>query len=93
MGWQPGLRLLAGLEQPTRGSVVRTAAKGETAVVFQAPTLAPWLTAEANVALPLELAGAAPAHADLRAATSVRTHSGAPAGDRGAAPEKLAEEE
>ena len=57
-GKSTALRLLAGLEQPTRGSVVRTAAKGETAVVFQAPTLAPWLTAEANVALPLELAGA-----------------------------------
>ena len=41
-----------------RGAVTRAAGRGETAVVFQAPTLAPWLTAVANVALPLELAGA-----------------------------------
>ncbi|WP_425998275.1 ABC transporter ATP-binding protein [Caulobacter sp. DWR1-3-2b1] len=56
-GKSTALRLLAGLEQPTRGSVTRAAGKGETAVVFQAPTLAPWLTAQANVALPLVLAG------------------------------------
>jgi len=56
-GKSTALRLLAGLEQPARGAVTRAAGKGETAVVFQAPTLAPWLTAQANVALPLELAG------------------------------------
>jgi len=70
-GKSTALRLLAGLEQPTRGSVVRTAAKGETAVVFQAPTLAPWLTAEANVALPLELAGADRGEARDRAAQAL----------------------
>jgi NitT/TauT family transport system ATP-binding protein len=37
--------------------VRRTPGRGETAVVFQAPTLAPWLSACANVALPLELGG------------------------------------
>ena len=56
-GKSTALRLLAGLERPTRGRVTRAAGKGETAVVFQAPTLAPWLSAQANVALPLELAG------------------------------------
>ena len=56
-GKSTALRLLASLEQPTRGTVSRAAGKGETAVVFQTPTLAPWLTAQANVALPLELAG------------------------------------
>lgn len=56
-GKSTALRLLAGLETPTRGTVTRATGKGETAVVFQAPTLAPWLTAQANVALPLELAG------------------------------------
>ncbi|MBL8771481.1 MAG: ABC transporter ATP-binding protein [Phenylobacterium sp.] len=56
-GKSTALRLLAGLEAPTRGQVVRAAGRGETAVVFQAPTLAPWLSARANVALPLELAG------------------------------------
>lgn len=56
-GKSTAMRLLAGLEAPTRGKVVRTPGRGETAVVFQAPTLAPWLSARANVALPLELAG------------------------------------
>ncbi|PXA94013.1 ABC transporter ATP-binding protein [Caulobacter sp. D5] len=56
-GKSTALRLLAGLENPTRGSVARAAGKGETSVVFQAPTLAPWMSAAANVALPLELAG------------------------------------
>ena len=55
-GKSTALRLLAGLEKPTRGSVALAQAKGETSVVFQAPTLMPWATAEANVALPLELA-------------------------------------
>jgi NitT/TauT family transport system ATP-binding protein len=56
-GKSTAMRLLAGLEQPTRGAVTRTAGRGETSLVFQAPTLAPWMSAEANVALPLDLAG------------------------------------
>jgi NitT/TauT family transport system ATP-binding protein len=56
-GKSTAMRLLAGLEAPARGEVVRTTGRGETAVVFQAPTLAPWLSARANAALPLELAG------------------------------------
>ncbi|MCG9915787.1 MAG: ABC transporter ATP-binding protein [Phenylobacterium sp.] len=56
-GKSTALRLLAGLEAPTRGGVRRTAGRGETSVVFQAPTLAPWLSALDNVALPLELSG------------------------------------
>lgn len=56
-GKSTALRLLAGLEGPTRGTVQRAPGRGETAVVFQAPTLAPWLTAQANAALPLELSG------------------------------------
>lgn len=66
-GKSTALRLLAGLEAPTRGTVGRAAGRGETAVVFQAPTLAPWLTARANTALPLELAGTARAEAAARA--------------------------
>jgi NitT/TauT family transport system ATP-binding protein len=61
------MRLLAGLEAPSRGEVMRTPGRGETAVVFQAPTLAPWLSARANAALPLELAGAGRAEAAARA--------------------------
>ncbi len=54
-GKSTAMRLLAGLEAPTRGVVRRVTAKGDTAVVFQAPTLMPWASARANVALPLEL--------------------------------------
>lgn len=50
------LRLLAGLEPPSAGVVdVDARAPGETAMVFQAPTLLPWLDARANVDLPLQL--------------------------------------
>ena len=56
-GKSTALRLLAGLETPSRGRVRRAAGRGETSVVFQSPTLAPWRGALANVALPLELAG------------------------------------
>jgi NitT/TauT family transport system ATP-binding protein len=58
-GKSTALRLLAGLEQPSRGVVRRSAGRGDTSLVFQSPTLAPWLTADANVALPLELDGVA----------------------------------
>lgn len=70
-GKSTALRLLAGLEAPTRGTVTRAAGRGETAVVFQAPTLAPWLSAQANVALPLELAGAPQAEAHRKAAEAL----------------------
>lgn len=70
-GKSTALRLLAGLEAPTRGAVTRAAGKGETAVVFQAPTLAPWLSAQANVALPLELAGQSRADAMAAAAAAL----------------------
>ena len=66
-GKSTAMRLLAGLESPTRGEVVRAPERGETAVVFQAPTLAPWLSARANAALPLELAGVGRAEAAARA--------------------------
>lgn len=70
-GKSTALRLLAGLEAPTRGTVARAAGRGETAVVFQAPTLAPWLSARANVALPLELAGVKRAEAYERAGAAL----------------------
>ena len=70
-GKSTALRLLAGLEEPTRGQVSRTPGRGETAVVFQAPTLMPWASAQANVALPLELAGVAGGEARTRAASAL----------------------
>jgi NitT/TauT family transport system ATP-binding protein len=49
------LRLAAGLEQPTAGSV--RASGGATSFVFQEPTLMPWASVHDNVWLPLRLAG------------------------------------
>ena len=71
-GKSTALRLLAGLEAPTRGTVSRDSRHGRTAVVFQSPTLAPWLSAGANVALPLELAGVDRREARQRADTALQ---------------------
>jgi NitT/TauT family transport system ATP-binding protein len=70
-GKSTALRLLAGLEQPTRGRVERLAGRGEASVVFQAPTLMPWASAVANVALPLRLAGVAEAEAQAQARSAL----------------------
>jgi len=70
-GKSTALRLLAGLEPPGRGEVARTAGRGETAVVFQAPTLAPWASALDNAALPLALAGRPRGEARARAAEAL----------------------
>lgn len=70
-GKSTALRLLAGLEAPTRGQVTRAAGRGETSVVFQSHTLAPWLSARDNVALPLELAGVSRAEARAAADTAL----------------------
>ncbi len=56
-GKSTALRLLAGLEPPSRGAIALDSGRNATAVVFQSPTLAPWLDAAANVELPLRLAG------------------------------------
>ncbi len=71
-GKSTALRLLAGLEQPSAGVVRRAAGRGETAVVFQAPTLAPWAPALDNVALPLRLSGVAEEVAKVRAADALQ---------------------
>lgn len=66
-GKSTALRLLAGLERPSAGRAERTVGRGETSVVFQAPTLMPWADALANVALPLVLQGVPAAGARARA--------------------------
>ena len=66
-GKSTALRLIAGIEAPSRGTVARTVERGETAVVFQAPTLMPWAGALTNVALPLELSGVSRDQARMRA--------------------------
>lgn len=57
------LRLIAGLEEPTHGSVLiagalprAVAERGELAVAFQDPSLLPWRTVRRNIALALALA-------------------------------------
>ncbi len=70
-GKSTALRLLAGLEAPTAGEVRRSAPRAATSLVFQSPTLAPWLSARANVRLPLELSGVARGEADARAAAAL----------------------
>ncbi len=65
------LRLLAGLETPSEGDVTRGAGRGRTGFVFQNATLMPWADIQANVALPLELAGVPGEEARRRAAEAL----------------------
>lgn len=66
-GKSTALRLLAGLEPTATGQVHREVAEGRTGFVFQSPTLMPWATALANVALPLILLGVQADEANARA--------------------------
>lgn len=70
-GKSTALRLLAGIEHPSAGAVTRTVSRGETALVFQTPTLAPWLSALDNAALPLRLAGQSKTQAQAAAARAL----------------------
>ena len=65
------LRLLAGLEIPSEGAVLRAAGRGRTGFVFQNATLMPWADIRSNVALPLELAGMPRDEARRRASASL----------------------
>jgi NitT/TauT family transport system ATP-binding protein len=60
-GKSTALRIIAGLSEPTRGTVTWAGAGQGGAknigFVFQEPTLMPWATVFANVYLPLKLAG------------------------------------
>lgn len=50
------LRVVAGLLAPTRGQVSLSSNQTDsTGIVFQDPTLLPWLSVEENIRLPLEL--------------------------------------
>ena len=51
------LRLIAGLDQPTAGSITMAAGKTRMAFVFQDAHLLPWRSVIGNVALPMELRG------------------------------------
>ena len=58
-GKSTALRIVAGLSEPTRGTVTWSdpAARKGIGFVFQEPTLMPWTTVLGNVFLPLKLAG------------------------------------
>src|SRR4051794_28028592 len=69
-GKSTALRLIAGLNAPTTGSVAvsyrRAQARAGHSIgfVFQEPTLMPWTSVRENVRLPLKLADARPAESD-----------------------------
>jgi NitT/TauT family transport system ATP-binding protein len=64
-GKSTALRLIAGLGEPTHGSIAWSGGNGgqghegshDIGFVFQEPTLMPWASVAANVALPLSLQG------------------------------------
>lgn len=62
------LRLIAGLSPPTAGSIALSDGHSppHLAYVFQSPTLMPWASVQANVRLPLDLAGTSRAEADAK---------------------------
>lgn len=68
------LRLLAGLQAPTHGTLRSPALQGraDTAFVFQEPTLMPWARVADNVRLPLRLAGQSRAQSAARVAEVLR---------------------
>jgi len=67
------LRLIAGLAEPTTGTVDWSddSGRADLGFVFQEPTLMPWATALANVALPLKLRGMAKSEREARAAEAL----------------------
>jgi NitT/TauT family transport system ATP-binding protein len=60
------LNLVAGLDQPTAGTVARPG--GAATLMFQDSALFPWLTVERNIDLPLRLGGMARAERKARVA-------------------------
>jgi NitT/TauT family transport system ATP-binding protein len=76
-GKSTALRLIAGLNAPTSGSLhverPKATARGSHPVgfVFQEPTLMPWTTVRENVRLPLKLAHVRPIDADARIDTAL----------------------
>ncbi len=65
------LRLIAGLAVPTAGTIDWPQGRPDLGFVFQEPTLMPWTTALANVALPLKLRGVARSEREARAAEAL----------------------
>jgi NitT/TauT family transport system ATP-binding protein len=74
------LNLVAGLDQPTAGSITMEGARA--ALLFQEPALLPWLSASANVEMALRLRGIGRAERRQRAAELLDTVHLAGMGDR-----------
>lgn len=75
-GKSTALRIIAGLAEPTRGTVTWAAATGldhrdDIGFVFQEPTLMPWANVADNVWLPLRLRGVSKRDARERIAKSL----------------------
>ncbi len=70
-GKSTALRLIAGLETPSAGTVAFAAGRPEIGFVFQEPTLMPWAGAAANARLALDLKGVARGEANDRAARAL----------------------
>ncbi len=64
------LNLVAGLDEPTTGSVH---VDGTTALMFQESALFPWLTVQANIELPMRLAGVPKEERRRRASELIET--------------------
>jgi NitT/TauT family transport system ATP-binding protein len=77
-GKSTALRLIAGLMEPTRGTVswpggARPSGRhGQIGFVFQEPTLMPWATVAGNVTLPLSLRRLDRAATDARVAAALK---------------------
>lgn len=66
------LRLLAGLLQPTAGTLIFHSDAPRIGMVFQDANLMPWRSVLENISLPLELAGMAPETARQQARAMIR---------------------
>ncbi len=92
-GKSTALRLIAGLNAPTSGTVAVSHRGGETArrhsigFVFQEPTLMPWASVRDNVRLPLKLGHMPTAEADAR--IDRRAGAGRPCGLRRRIPARI----
>ena len=70
-GKSTALRLIAGLDSPSSGTVDWNGGRPEIGFVFQEPTLMAWASAGRNAALPLELEGVSRTEAAARAAAAL----------------------
>ena len=83
-GKSTALRLIAGLNAPTSGTVgvsyrpAQARAGHSIGFVFQEPTLMPWTSVRENVRLPLKLADARPAESEARVVEAHWRRSGWP---------------